>query len=464
MAKTVEREVRLEPADDFVLPELPGGPLEDRVFTSTYHDTPRLSLARVGITLRRRLENGVSLWQLELPREGAGAAVEERGGPAAPPGAVNDLLVAHLRHGPLQPVATLRTRRSGVRVLDGDRTVADVTFDRVDVLDGSRSLGRFGELEVQLVDGDPDDLDRLSRTLRDAGAAPGPGPVSVMRVLPLDLEPEPGRKASPVEHVRHLLRRQFLMLEAHDPGVRLGDDIEDMHRLRVASRRSRALLRAARALVGDRLEPLNAELRWLGSVLGPVRDLDVLLEHLNEEATTLVADREGVGRILAAFEAQRDEARAAMLQALSGERYLALLDRFEVDLAQLPALATPVTLQSLALRDLKRLRKAMRELGDDPPDDALHAARIRAKRARYTAELAGTVEKPFRRVAAALTELQDTIGAHQDAVVADEKIRSVADSVAAGRLIEREYARRARARADMPGVWHRIKRASAGVK
>ena len=46
MRETLERELKLEPEKRFVLPDLPGTPLEPRVFTSTYYDTPPLSLAR----------------------------------------------------------------------------------------------------------------------------------------------------------------------------------------------------------------------------------------------------------------------------------------------------------------------------------------------------------------------------------------------------------------------------------
>jgi hypothetical protein len=70
----VERELKLEPPVDFVLPPLEGEPLDSRVFTSTYHDTPSRSLAHAGITLRRRVENGLSTWQLKLPREDGRAA------------------------------------------------------------------------------------------------------------------------------------------------------------------------------------------------------------------------------------------------------------------------------------------------------------------------------------------------------------------------------------------------------
>jgi hypothetical protein len=83
---TVEYERKLEAPQGFVLPDLGGEPLEPRVFTSIYHDTTDRSLARAGITLRRRTERGRSVWQLKLPVNGARLELEEPGGPAGPAG------------------------------------------------------------------------------------------------------------------------------------------------------------------------------------------------------------------------------------------------------------------------------------------------------------------------------------------------------------------------------------------
>jgi hypothetical protein len=65
--ETKEREVNREApgrAAD-ILAEL-GEELESRFFTSTYYDTPNRALASAGITLRRTLENGKSVWRLKL--------------------------------------------------------------------------------------------------------------------------------------------------------------------------------------------------------------------------------------------------------------------------------------------------------------------------------------------------------------------------------------------------------------
>jgi CHAD domain-containing protein len=435
MEMALERELKLDADAEFVLPSDLGEPLDTRLFTSTYYDTPSRSLLRSGITLRRRVERGLSHWQLKLPRAEGREELEAPGGPAGPPDDLRRLLVAHLRHGPLKPVATLRTRRAGYRVAKSGKPVADVTLDAVDILEGQRQAGAFRELEVELVEGDEDDLDELGKVLRRAGARRSDGRSKLMRVLPLDDGPD-----DPLA-----LRRQLGELERHDPGVRLGDDPEDLHRFRVATRRTRAIARAMRPLLGDRLAPLASELSWLAGVLGPVRDFDVLLERLRDDVEDLDIDASAAGELIAILEEERAHVRDELLCALDSERYVALLARFDDDIHDL---APAGDVRSLAAHAFKRLRKRARALGDDPADDDVHELRKAVKKARYAAELVD--ERKVARYVAALKRLQDVIGVHQDAVVAEEHLRAVAragTAVAAGRLIAAERARRRDARA-----------------
>src|SRR5919197_2928788 len=142
MDVTNEHEVKLDAPDGFELPDLGGRPLEPRVFTSVYHDTSDRSLARAGITLRRRTERGRSLGQLKLPVDGARIELEEPGGPAGPPARLRALLKAHERRGAVAPVAELRTRRHGSLVSSKD-TTAEVTVDEVAVMDAQRVTAEF---------------------------------------------------------------------------------------------------------------------------------------------------------------------------------------------------------------------------------------------------------------------------------------------------------------------------------
>src|SRR3954468_9332869 len=240
----MEHERKLEAPSGFELPDLGGEPLEPRVFTSVYHDTADRSLARAGITLRRRTERGKSVWQLKLPvngsANGARLELEEPGGPAGPPDKLRALLRAHERRGPVAPVAELRTRRHGSLVTRAGAT-AEVTIDDVAVMDAQRVAGGFVELEVELREGKPSGLRQIARALEPAGGQERDQKPKLFRVL--DLEPRPAAK-TPFEALRARLRAQLDEILANDPGTRLGTDPESLHDMRVALRRARALLRA----------------------------------------------------------------------------------------------------------------------------------------------------------------------------------------------------------------------------
>jgi CHAD domain-containing protein len=206
----------------------------------------------------------------------------------------------------------------------------------------------------------------------------------------------------------------------------------------------------------------GVELQWLGSVLGAVRDLDVLLARLRDEAAALdPSDRAAAGRLLRALERQRTRARRTLLKALDSQRYDALLDRFEQLVTTLEPTASKATLGKLAERELDRLRRDVRALGEEPDDTALHGLRKRGKRVRYAYELAGA-----KAVVKRAKAFQDVLGEHQDSVVAEERLRAISQdapadqALAAGLLIERERARRTGARASWRKVWRELERAA----
>ena len=374
-----------------------------RSFRSTYHDTEDRRLGRNGLRLRRRLENGASTWEIELPEAPGEVALAAPGGPVAPPSLIADLL----------------------QVVLGEEKLVEV-------------------LTVREADGEADVLETPARPTRD----------------------EP---ASPRERTRGRIREQYEAILAHDPGSRLGREPEAVHKFRVAVRRLRALLRSLGSTV-DRVwaDQLRSELGWLGRALGEVRDRDVLLLRLRAQVEELdAADRTGAEKLLTRLEAERTEARAELGSVLVSGRYLTLLARLE-EAAQAARWVGQEErpLERLAAKEFRKLRKAAAVLEGDPTDEQLHETRIRAKRARYAAEVAEPVAgKPARRVIERAKEFQDASGEHQDAVVAEQALRRLAEGAepevafAAGRLAELQHERRLRARREIPGAWKRLDKA-----
>lgn len=290
--------------------------------------------------------------------------------------------------------------------------------------------------------------------------------------------------AAPPHHVRAALDLRLRALLHHDPGTRTGADVEDLHQMRVSVRRMRATLKAARPLLDTAwADGLRAELGWLGRALGPVRDLDVLLLRLRAEVGVLPvgAERDAGGVLVAALEGEREGARADMLAALDAPRYPALLERL-ADAVRLPLPTPSATQTQPALVDLVRaeartMRRAVEKAGPNPPDGVLHELRIRGKRVRYTGELAepalrGTGRgRAVKQLLAATADLQEVLGDHQDACVAEQRIRELLDGLAdlaggdyddahvvfvAGRLVERERRRAETQRTLWWAAWERV--------
>ena len=89
------------------------------------------------------------------------------------------------------------------------------------------------------------------------------------------------KKATAAEVIRAAITDSVLQLLAADPIVRLDEDIEGVHQMRVATRRLRSYLRTFAAFTYPEWNgSLREELGWLGQILGVDRDADVLLERL----------------------------------------------------------------------------------------------------------------------------------------------------------------------------------------
>jgi len=467
VSSKIEREIKLSIGPEFRLPALPGTLLPRRLVTSTYYDTSQYDLAQAGITLRYRIERGKQAWQLKLPLMKDRQEIEIVDRQPDPPISLLDPLFLHLGQQKLAPVTTLRVWRTGVRVRMDHAPVADVTLDHVSVVKDGVVVQRFRELEIEQVNGKERILSDLERQLRRAGAEDHDGRPKLFHALSLPSAgpaPPPAPHAPVVEHLKWALARHIRWLLAHDPGARFGREPESLHQMRVATRQLRAVLRAAGPLlVPEWADSLQNELRWLGQLLGPVRDLDVQLAYFREESAAMDArDRRPLAQFVAHLVTERNNAQGILVNELKSVRYLDLIRRLQQSTQDLIVIETTITLTDLAKSAFKNLRKSIQRLGSSPNDATLHKIRIKIKRARYAAELAEpTVGKAATRFIKRACALQDILGRHQDAIQAEAHVRAflkqstnVRAAFVAGRMVERQRERRKEVRRNMQNLWN----------
>jgi CHAD domain-containing protein len=467
----IEQETKLSVDEHYRLPALGGKRLPRRVLTSTYYDTPNYRLAHAGITLRYRVEHGKGAWQLKLPMEEGRREIEIAGRVGSPPPELQDVLIIHLHGAEVIAVAKLRTWRTGVRVSDRKGDIADVLLDTVCVLKDGQVVQRFRELEIERVNGNGGVVKHLEKTLRKTGADDHDGRPKLFRALGLSAsQPRdpPPTDAPAAEHLKFILAQQVEAVRSHDPGTRLAGEPEDIHQMRVAVRRLRAILRAARPLlVPEWAEGLRVELTWLGEILGRARDLDVQIEYfLNEARAVDSRDRRPLQRFVERLRTEREKTQHMLLGELRSQRYFELIGRL-LQAAQEPAVViSTVKLEEITADEFAKLRKAKKELGSSSTDAELHRLRIKTKRSRYAAELAETcIGKAATRFIAEAKVFQEVLGVHHDAVVAEKHIRDFSDqstsiraAFVAGRMVERLRQRRDEARTRMQSQWKKLQR------
>ena len=176
--------------------------------------------------------------------------------------------------------------------------------------------------------------------------------------------------------LREMIEAQRQVLLVHDPGTRLGDDPENLHQHRVAARRVRVYLRAARGSSirrgGGRWPGRSAS---SGEVSGPVRDLDVLLEHLRDELERLEEPDRHAGDALLA-RSRSSATPPGVVAGHPGRRRIPGRARPAPSRAEACVRCRRLPLERNARREFRRLVEAVERLGDQPDEDALHRLRI----------------------------------------------------------------------------------------
>ncbi len=450
-----------------------------------YWDTEDLRLARAGVLLAHRDD----VWSVELPPTTKGDSTSVslvfEGEPEAPPAEALDLVRAIARDAPLQPVARLCTHETAFPLESAPGIPLGTLLDeQVEYLDGARVVGTSRELEVVLANGAATEpISGILDRLRAAGASSADPVSPVVRALgsratapPEVSAPTAGPGADAAKLLRAALSASAAKLIAHDPGIRRGVDPEDVHQARVATRRLRSHLRA----FGDFVDwqwagELRTELGWLGDALGAVRDADVLLDSLEGYLARLGGgERDGAAVLFERLQAEHASGRATLLEVLRSARYVELLDRLVVA-ARRPRLLLRIDddereeRREIVRRPWRRLVGAVEALPAEPgdlADEDLHRVRLLTKRARYATEaMEPVLGKSARSALAALTDAQEVLGRHNDAVVAAAWLREAATRVGdatsaftAGELaaVATDIARQART--EWPRSWRRVRR------
>lgn len=249
--------------------------------------------------------------------------------------------------------------------------------------------------------------------------------------------PAVDRDTSMRDVVRAGLLDGLRLLADHDRVIRRDDDPEGIHQARVGLRRMRSVLRLCAPVLDESWRTgLDGDLRELAQRFGPVRDNDVLAARLRDRVAALpTADDRVAGVVLLdALAVQRSMLMREVIVELDGDRYLELVPRL-VGLANQPRFTSTSAGERLARRALPRLvrrpyRRLEREVGgltEAPSAGELHRLRIRAKRARYAADLAvPVIGLPARKLGRRLATLTDVLGDVHDLAVAEAWLRDAA--------------------------------------
>ena len=428
---------------------------------SLYVDTANLTLARHGVALRLR-QHG-SRWEATAKwagrvegslHERPELTVELAAPPAIPfalpDGPLQTHLAALVAGRALAPILITDIHRRRFDVLapegtNGDESLAELSLDRVHLRAPQKPAAdtAYCEVEIERLHGQTQEVAELAQRLQSQFKLTPSADSKFARGLKLVYGTEGlrggesrVRAGDTVEQAaRSVVGRHLRRLREHDPGTRIGEDPEALHDMRVATRRLRAAVRIFAPALPARVErELRDELRWLGQLLGGVRDLDVQLEHLDAfAAQSPVSGRAGLARFRDYLEAERLRRRGPMLEGLDSRRYFRLLVRLEDFAAGRVRLGKRNTVAQapVAVIGRRAIKKAFRglikrgdKIGAAPTPEDLHVLRIRAKRLRYLFEfLIDAVGKEGGRFVKRLTRLQDLLGTYHDAVVADDHIR-----------------------------------------
>lgn len=435
--------------------------VEDR-----YLDTAYGALEQAGFGARLRREDGgpfavtVKSISRERPAEDdAGApgseALSKRvevEGPADerldpdlwPPSAARELINEVRDRARLRTLFTITQRREMRSIALDDGTV-QVSLDWVSVFRGGRALASFTVLEVEAEKGRGANLARLASLVEATGyVVPEPrSKEEIARGYIARAAEDPNHRLPPVpvspgitaddslgEAGRKVLRMHLARMLHFEAGTRSGKDPEDLHKMRVATRRMRGAWRVFEGAYRPKVQRRYLrELRTIARALGEVRELDVLLEDLESHIGQLPQPgRAAIEPLRSSWRGEREAARKRLIARLDSKQYREFVDDYLAftespgDAEVLTPLGQPNLVRHTAgsriLAAYERVR-AYETIITWADVRTLHALRIEGKRLRYTLEyFAEVLPVTSRSLIAQVTEMQDHLGLMNDADVA----------------------------------------------
>jgi triphosphatase len=415
---------------------------------STYYDTPDAALKRRGLTLRVRDQGGhfvqtvkegdLASGDLLSRGEWEDTVAESRpdpdaaqSGPRLPEGAAGDLRPVFVTEVtrtilPIEPVLGTSIEAAvdegEIRAIDTDRAepISEVELE----LKGGDAAALY-DLAAQLLEVAPLRIETRSKSergyhlLEHSDVAPPPVHAETI-ILDPDMTVEAALQKIGRSCLAQLLRNEPPVLSAQPEGV---------HQMRVAVRRLRSALSSLKKfLPQEDVQWITEELRWLGGMLGPARNLDVFAAELLPAARTGLPDEPGWDDLAATLDRLRAAAYDQIREAILSRRYTAtmlpLLRWFEASgwrghsVSDEPdAMTSPIGAIAPGVLDRRRrkVRQCGKGFGSLAPRER-HKLRIAVKKLRYTVELFGGLfdNDGLERFVGRLKRLQSDLGYAND--------------------------------------------------
>lgn len=268
----------------------------------------------------------------------------------------------------------------------------------------------------------------------------------IVPVEPTDTMAEAGRK---------ILLADFVQMLENEAGSRNGEDSEDVHHMRVATRRMRSTFNLlAEYYKSKPVRSYTQSLKTIAHTLGAVRDLDVMIANLQayQEKLEDEGDRANLTKVIATLDKNRAKARKKLIAYLDGKDYAKFVDAYTAFLLKPGKSAksvdeeAPVPYQvrhvvPLSVHEHLANVRAYDNVLENGEIETLHALRIEFKRLRYLIEnFEGVLGNTAGDFIVEVKKMQDHLGRIQDIDVARDSLNDLmGDLKKAQRLVLEKY-------------------------